>query len=108
MRLDVDGLDRVMRAAADASDAFDDVPRMIHEMVSDAVKSERQSHSYANRTGDAERLTTARATASGSEANMGVQYASVLNARGWSEFDVWMASADHEITKAIAERSEQL
>lgn len=108
MAVEVDGLDAVMRAAGAAEDALGNVPRLVFDAVAEATKNERASHPYTNRTGNAEASTVCRQTVDGATARMGVQYASVLNARGWSEFDVWMASADHEIRKAIDDASEKL
>jgi len=101
MRVDVDGLDRVMRSAAQGETAFADVPNAVRAKVAEAVNNERQSHRYTNRTGDAEKFTKARNVAGGAVAEMGVPYAQALNARGWSEFDVWMERADYEIRKAM-------
>ena len=107
MRVDVDGLEAVMRAAGEAERALGDVPRLVFEEVDKATKNERASHPYTNRTGNAEASTQCRRTTDGASAQMGVQYAAVLNARGWSEFDVWMDAADYEIRKAIDDATEK-
>jgi hypothetical protein len=109
MRVDVEGLDQVMRSGVRAEAVLvGGVAREIQKAVQAAVDGERSSHRYTNRTGKAEASTRARATVDGATAEMGVQYAQVLNARGWSEFDIWMERADYEARLAFADLNSRL
>ena len=102
MRVSVDGLDRVLAAPMRAQTRLvGGVPRIIQGRVQEAVNNEKASHRYQNRSGDAERYTRAHATSAGATAEMAVPYAQVLNARGFSEFDIWMERADFEIRQAF-------
>lgn len=69
-------------------------------IVERAVARERSTHPYTNRTGDAERSTRFLPASGGAwGAEMMVEYASILNARGWSRFDDLMARADELIRR---------
>lgn len=102
MRLEIDGIDRVIASGHRAQTLLvGGVPREIQGAVQRAVDNERRSHRYQNRSGDAEKYTRAKATTGGATAEMAVPYAQALNARGFSEFDIWMERADFESRQAF-------
>jgi hypothetical protein len=109
VKVEIDGNDRVIAAGRRAEMRIGrDVDRAIQRSVQAAVDGERTSHLYTNRTGRAEASTRARADGRAVTAEMAVQYAEVLNRRGWSEFHQWMDNANADIHEAIDDLSEGL
>jgi hypothetical protein len=102
MGLEIDGIEKVIASGARAQTLLvGGVAREIQGAVQRAVDNEKRSHRYQNRTGDAEKFTRAKATVNGATAEMAVPYAQALNARGLSEFDIWMDRADFESREAF-------
>jgi hypothetical protein len=109
MGLEIDGIEKVIASGARAQTLLvGGVPRVLQAAVQAAVDNEKRSHRYQNRSGDAEKNTRAKATATGVTASMAVPYAQALNARGFSEFDIWMERADFDAREAFDDIASKL
>lgn len=107
MKVEIDGLDDVLALTADAqAELLREFPRAMAQVVSEAARTERLTHPYTNRTGNAQRSTRARITDRSAntleiEATAGAEYASYLARNGWSDFDGIMGNAQIDVLNGI-------
>ena len=97
----------VLALTADAqAELLREFPRAMAQTIAAAARTERQTHPYTNRTGNAQRSTRARvvsrsANAIEIDAEAGAEYASYLARGGWSDFEGIMGNAQMDVLDGI-------